>query len=80
MKKVIRVAALVMAFAMLWSLSALAETKTATLTYAHLGEVPYGTFSAINYTFGPGVSVHADQGSIQYGSFNLYVYPVLYSS
>lgn len=78
MKKVIRIAALVMALAMLWSLSALAETKTATLTYAdayaHLGEVPYGTFSAIDYTFGPGVSVHADQGSIQYGSFNLYVY------
>lgn len=78
MKKVIRIAALVMALAMLWSMNALAETKTATLTYAdayaHLGEVPYGAFSAIDYTFGPGVSVHADQGSIQYGSFNLYVY------
>lgn len=78
MRKIIRIAALIMALAMLWSLNAFAETKTITLTYseayAKLGTVPYDQQRSMDFTFGPGVRVQADHGSIQYDSFNLYVF------
>ena len=78
MKKILRIAALMMALTLLWSLNAFAETKTVALTYTEayskIGNVPYGSFSSIDFTFGPDIRVHADQGSLQDGSFNLYVF------
>ena len=78
MRKLIYITALIMAFAIILSLTAFAETKNVTLTYdeayAIVGDVPYSSGSGMDFTFGPGVRVQAERASLQYGSFNLYVF------
>ncbi len=78
MKRIMRIAMLIMAFTLFFSLNAFAETKTVTLTYddaySIVGDVPYSSLSSLDFTFGPGISVHADRGSLQDDSFNLYVF------